>query len=179
MRRYLRFELLDEELQLLEAAPGHRITVKFSYLLMDAPYDYGACDSSTAAIMMQQLLSTVLPLLGRNSCLQVLPRIWSSCSGCGAGSVSSDIGAGLRPACVVVCHSCTVMIGEDKEEGKLQQAISSVRSYARAGLPAAQYGAVPGIPAYAAAGTELQFLFIKRDGTVRSWQSFRHQHNMG
>lgn len=172
--QHLQSELLDEELELLEALPGHRITVKFSYLLMDAPFDLGKESRTTAA--MQQLIP-VLHLMGMYSGMQVLPNVWGNRSERGAGSVSSVVAPRLRPDCVVVSQSCTVMIGEDKEEGKLQQAISDIKFYARAGLPAVQYGTVPGIPAYAAAGTELQFLYIKRNGTVR-WrrQSSPHQH---
>ena len=63
------------------------------------------------------------------------------------------------------------MIGEDKVPGLMHEAINDLKSYAQGGLVAAQYGAVPGIPAYAASGHELQFCFISRDGQVRPWCS--------
>ena len=76
-----------------------------------------------------------------------------------------------RPDTLVICNMCTVMIGEDKVPGLMHEAIKDLKSYAQGGLVAAQYGAVPGIPAYAASGHELQFCFISHDGQVRPWYS--------
>ena len=74
-----------------------------------------------------------------------------------------------RPDTLVICSQCTVMIGEGKIPGLMHEAVKDLKSYAQGGLGTAYYDAVPGIPAYAASGHELQFCFISRDGQVRPW----------
>ena len=58
-----------------------------------------------------------------------------------------------------------MLIGEHTEAGKLQEAATDIQEHGKLGIPAAQYGSIPGIPAYAAPGNELQFMFIPRGGT--------------
>lgn len=92
-------------------------------------------------------------------------------------SDSVDHVAGRRPlpAMVIVSDRCTLMIGEDQQEGRLRDAASNIRFYAYPRLPAVQYGRVPGIPAYAASGTKLQFMYIQTDGQVR----YEHTSHVG
>lgn len=85
--------------------------------------------------------------------------------GGGSSSSSSSVVRKLRPDTTAIYNSCTMLIGEHTEAGKLQEAATDIQEHGKLGIPAAQYGSIPGIPAYAASGSELQFMFIPRGGT--------------
>lgn len=160
LQRHLR----QQDLDVLLFLHGQNVTARLSLLIDDVPYDYG-CEGRTTHFM-QDLLK-LLDALGRYSGHNVLPSVQSNRTEKKACSRSSAVASRMRPDIFVVYNSCTLMIGEDKEGGKLTEATADIQQYVNARLPAAQYGSVPGILAYAASGTELQFMYIQQDGQVR------------
>lgn len=161
--RVLREKLTPELLQALRAVPGaHTAAWKFGALICDAPFDVGS--EGTALIHMQLLFNNIFTILGSNSTAGFLPAIRYN-------------GTSLRPDMLIIYGACTLLIGKSKAEGKLMEAVNDIKAFALGCLPAACYGAVPGIPAYAASGTTLQFLFIDKAGVVSlRWAGVAHQH---
>lgn len=178
--------LSKAERDVLLPLPGQLLTAQVSALICNTPYNFGR-ESQTRHAVLQLLM--MLDTLGGRSNMGALPAIHSNPSerqyedsrhllvdsSAGFGSklgtegmgMGSAVGSGLRPDTVIVCANTTLMIGVEREADGLYQAMYDIQKYARGGLPVVRYGGVHGIPAYAAAGTELQFLFIKRDGQVR------------
>jgi hypothetical protein len=69
-----------------------------------------------------------------------------------------------RPDTVIVVNGCTFMIGEDKEEGKMADAIGDIKKKVM-GLDIHHYGSVQFLLAYAAAGLRVQFFTVSANGT--------------
>lgn len=161
----LQANLNDGLMQLLQPVLGYHVGVSFfTRFLLEQPYDAGK--EGTATLAMQVLFHEVMRTLGRYSMQGSVPKVRYNLTERGAGSTSGAVGARLRPDLTVVVKACTALLGEDKEDGCLRLGISDMENYVTGGLPASQYGSVPGLPAYAASGLDLQFLFITREGQV-------------
>lgn len=185
----LSYALSKAERDLLLPLPRQLVTAQVSAVICNTPNDFGR--ESRTRHAMQQLLLTLNTLGGRSN-MGALPALHSNPSegqdedsrhllvdsSVGFGStfgmegmgMGSAVGSGLRPDTVIVCANTTLMIGVEREADGLYQAMHDIQNYAWGGLPVVRYGGVHGIPAYAAAGTELQVLFIQRDGQVRCGQ---------
>lgn len=162
----LKPHLNSKQMAVLKPVQGqHAVAALFSRFILNAPRNHGR--EGTATIGMLTLFADTLDALGNPSGYDVLPDVrWNLNSGSGSGSISGIVAAGLRPAMTIIHNSCTILLGEHKAPDNLQEAATDIKKYAEGGLPSALYGDIPGIPAYAAAGTCLRFLYIKSDGEV-------------
>jgi hypothetical protein len=176
---------LDEpRLRLLHGVPGyHQVAANFGSYLATTPPDLGS--ELTASHAMTTLMECVVfrPLDTYSSA-----KLDYALTHNMPEKRSSSVSDGLIPRCwpdmLVIVDGATMLIGEVRTHGNLQQAIQDIKGYVgKGGLSAQQYGQVPGILAYAAAGLVVQFLFITADGKVRlvrtvvahymcSWQQF-------
>lgn len=154
----------DQQRLLWPQAGRHEAAERFYSLINEPPHNAGG--ESPAMLAMQHLFRVTLNTLGSFS--GFLPQVLLNITERGAGSVSEVIEDRLRPDMIIVYDSCTLMIGEDKAPHKLQAAQADIRSYGEGGLSATHYGSVPGIPAYAASGTQLRFMFISSNGQVHA-----------
>lgn len=136
---------------------------KLSDLIVDPPMADGK--EGSTELTMQLMFRTLMRILGTLSAWRVRPDVLFNLTERGSGSSSSAAGPRLLPDMIVTCASCTMLIGEGKEADKLLEAEADIKVYGKLGIPAALYGIVPGIPAYAASGSKLQFMFIPRGGT--------------
>ncbi|KAL3147880.1 hypothetical protein ABBQ32_002601 [Trebouxia sp. C0010 RCD-2024] len=57
-----------------------------------------------------------------------------------------------RPDMLLVSSGATVLVGEDKAEGHLHEAVQDIENYVKGGFAALQYGSINYLPCYAAAG---------------------------
>lgn len=161
----LQSQLDSSRFQLLRAVDGyHYASAAFAALITKLPYDYGSEMTTTCAITY--FLSNTFDILNALSGITLSPTVILNRTEQGAGSLSGVVPGQSRPDTLVVHDHSTVMIGEDKDNGKLHDAIRDLQGYAKGGLGAVQYGTIPGIIAYAAAGMELQFCFISKAGEV-------------
>jgi hypothetical protein len=161
----LQNKLSPELMQLLQPVTGHHLAVsKLNNFLLEQPYDFGK--EATTSFIIMQLFKDVFSHFSELSTNGIASKVQHNRTEAGAGSKSSAVGRRLRPDTLIVVEACTLLMGEDKEEDSLQTAINDIKAYVAGGLPTAQYGSAPGIPAYAASGLQLQFLFIKRTGQV-------------
>lgn len=161
----LQSQLDSSRLQLLRAVDGyHYASAAFAALITKPPRDHGTEMTTTCA--MSSFLGNTFDILSALSGVTLSPTVILNCTERGAGSLSGAVPGQSRPDSLVVHAHSTVMIGEDKDNGKLQDAIRDLRGYVKGGLGAVQYRTIPGIIAYAAAGVQLQFCFISKAGEV-------------
>ena len=72
--------------------------------------------------------------------------------------VAMNMGKG----CLSREHLCAAQVA-----GKLDDAVKQLQKYTEGGLPAPHYGSVPGLPALATSGMEMQLCFVHLSGKVR------------
>ena len=142
-------------------------TAEFARLIANKLGNSTSSDSELkTTIAMYNLLNSIFSILDTYSGTTLHTSINLNRTEKGSGSLSCAVQSRARPDTVVVHSMSTVMIGEDKMDNMLNNAICDLKDYVKGGLGAAQYGRIPGIPAYAASGLQLQFCYITREGEV-------------
>uniref|UniRef100_A0A7S0RFW1 Protein kinase domain-containing protein n=1 Tax=Chlamydomonas leiostraca TaxID=1034604 RepID=A0A7S0RFW1_9CHLO len=135
----------------LVSADGSALPVLLSSLLQKEPSDCGS--ELTTSIAMHAFLDGVLGSLAQYSDVQLLFKISLNKA---EGSTSSSVTKPrTRPDALLLSGNCTLLIGEDKQEGGMLGALKDVMGKF-SGLSAIHYGPVGHILAYTAAGLQVQ-----------------------
>jgi hypothetical protein len=159
--------LLGSQVNLLRAVTGcHQAANKLGCLIRDAPVMAGKELGTTIA--MFNLLSPVMVLLRDFSGLHLPLSIELNVTEKQAGSNSSATTRRSRPDTLIIYGNSTLMLGEDKDVDLMPEALDDLQRYASGGLGICQYASIPGLPAYAASGFQLQFCFIDKSGNLSS-----------
>lgn len=163
--------LSGQDMSLLRPVAGnHRATAAFSRLL-EQPFAHAGNELKTT-VTVYNMFFEIFRILETYSGIGLGIRLHLNRTEKATGSRSSAVTAHDRPDTLVVYNLATLMIGEDKADFLMLEAINDLQSYVKGGLGAGQYGSVPGIPGYAASGFELQFCYISRAGQVRCQRPF-------
>jgi hypothetical protein len=159
--------LNEPRLRLLHGVPGyHEVAANFGSYLATTPSDFGS-ELTTSHAMATLMECVVFRPLDTYSSTKLDYAFTQNKSEKHSNSMSNSLIPGCRPDMLVIVDEATLLIGEDKQHGNLPQAIKDIEGYVQTGgLSPQQYGQVPGILGYAAAGLVVQFLFIQADGKV-------------
>ena len=159
--------MLGNQVSVLKAVTGcHQSANKLGCLIRDAPVMAGKELGTTIA--MFNLMSPVMILLRDFSGSHLPLSIELNVTEKQAGSSSSATPGRTRPDTLVIYGNSTLMLGEDKDADLMEDALKDLQHYVAGGLGKCQYASIPGLPAYAASGLQLQFCFIDKSGDLSS-----------
>jgi hypothetical protein len=159
--------MLGNQVSVLKAVRGcHQAANKFGCLIRDLPATTGKELGTT--ITMFNLLHSLMVLLRDFSGSHLPLSIELNVTEKQAGSSSSVTTRRSRPDTLVVYGNSTLMLGEDKDVDLMKEAMEDLKCYVAGGLGRCQYATIPGLPAYAASGLQLQFCFIDKSGDLSS-----------
>jgi hypothetical protein len=142
----------------LGRADGSEIPAAMTTLLRVAPRDYKSELTTTVAV--SHYFDTVFDTLNLYSTL----KLEYDCSLNTKEQCTTSSCVQGRPDTVIVVNGCTLMIGEDKREGSMIDAIGDIKKKVM-GLNIHHYGSVQFLLAYAAAGLRVQFFMVSANGT--------------
>ena len=134
------------------------ISVHMTTLLGAAPRDHASELTTTVAV--SHYFDTVFDSLNLYSKL----KLEYECSLNTRERCTTSSCVQGRPDTVIVVNGCTFMIGEDKQAGKMTDAIGDIKKKVM-GLNIHHYGPVQFLLAYAAAGLRVQFFTVSANGS--------------
>lgn len=107
-------------------------------------------------------ICTVCDLLGDHSPYRAVHKALFGCAEPSGSTSSNAVQSRRRPDTIVIMNECTLMLTKDKV-ADIKLAMEDLRSK-RVELNALHHGPMSFLPAYAAAGTRMQWLWMSSDG---------------